>query len=145
MSITNSANKINPAFYKKRTIIPFLIEKWRLQKFFWLYQVVLRIESCNPVIRDVLILEKQKREEEVKAAKAKAEEKKKPPKEPDTATEAEEDALLSSEDTDDGNRLELSSLTTSDAASERLQELEEPVETQKILRKKEPVVPRNVI
>ena len=48
--------------------------------------------------------------------------------------------MLSSEDTDDGNRLELSSLTTSDAASERLAELDEPVEEKKVLRKKEPVI-----
>ena len=62
--------------------------------------------------------------------KAKAEEKAKtPPKkrrdDTDTATEVEDGDLLSSEDTDDGNRLELSSLTTSDAASERLAELDE--------------------
>ena len=48
--------------------------------------------------------------------------------------------FFSSEDTDDGNRLELSSLTTSDAASERLAELDEPVEEKKVLRKKEPVI-----
>ena len=50
------------------------------------------------------------------------------------------DFSFSSEDTDDGNRLELSSLTTSDAASERLAELDEPVEEKKVLRKKEPVI-----
>ena len=46
----------------------------------------------------------------------------------DTATEVEDGDLLSSEDTDDGNRLELSSLTTSDAASERLAELDDEKE-----------------
>ena len=77
-----------------------------------------------------MTLEKQKREEDAKAAKAKVEEKAKtPPKkrrdDTDTATEVEDGDLLSSEDTDDGNRLELSSLTTSDAASERLAELDD--------------------
>ena len=59
----------------------------------------------------------EKKAEETKAAKVKVEDKTKTPPKPrhddtDTATEVE-DVLSDASDTDDANRLELSSLTTS--------------------------------